>query len=145
MIAPENIHVGHNVTLYGNTVLNAGGAEGIIRIGDGTHLDQFCVLSGLGGITIGRKCAISSGVLVYSQSNQFRHAPEVDIIDQPVRYAKVTIGDDVLIGAGAVILPGVTIGDNAVVGAGAVVHRDVAPWAVVAGNPASVIGDRRAR
>ena len=51
----------------------------------------------------------------------------------------VKIGNDVWIGAGAVILPGVTVGDGAVIGAAAVVTKDVAPRTVVAGNPARVI------
>jgi acetyltransferase-like isoleucine patch superfamily enzyme len=50
----------------------------------------------------------------------------------------ITIGDDVWVGGGAIILPGVTIGEHSVVGAGAVVTKDVAPYTVVAGNPATV-------
>jgi maltose O-acetyltransferase len=52
----------------------------------------------------------------------------------------VTIGSDVWIGGGAIILPGVTIGDGAVIGAGSVVTRDVTAGATVAGNPAGRIG-----
>jgi virginiamycin A acetyltransferase len=52
------------------------------------------------------------------------------------------IGNDVWIGHGALILPGVRIGDGAIIGAGAVVAGDVAPYAVVAGNPARVIRHR---
>lgn len=51
----------------------------------------------------------------------------------------VTIGPDVWIGAGAMILKGVSIGAHAVVGAGSVVTREVPAWAVVAGNPARVV------
>lgn len=54
----------------------------------------------------------------------------------------VTIGHDVWIGHGVVILPGRTIGTGAIVGAGAIVTRDVAPYTIVAGNPARVIRRR---
>lgn len=51
----------------------------------------------------------------------------------------VVIGNDVTIGANAIILPGVTVGDGAIIGAGAVVARDVPPYAVVAGIPARIL------
>jgi maltose O-acetyltransferase len=51
----------------------------------------------------------------------------------------VTIADRVWIGGGALILPGVTIGEGAVIAAGAVVNRDVAPYTLVAGQPAKLI------
>jgi acetyltransferase-like isoleucine patch superfamily enzyme len=143
IVAPENCSFGEDVTLYGNTWINAGGEDGRVRIGDRTHLDQFCVLSGLGGIEIGAGCAISSRCVVYSQSNGFD--PGAPVLEQPIRKARVTLGEDVLIGASVTILPGVTVGDHAVVGAGAVVREDVPAWAIVAGVPARVIGDRRER
>ncbi|HEY4285032.1 MAG TPA: acyltransferase [Chthoniobacterales bacterium] len=59
------------------------------------------------------------------------------------RFAEIIIGNDVWIGANAVVLKGVTIGDGAVVGAGAVLTSDVPPGAVVAGNPAKVIKMRQ--
>lgn len=58
------------------------------------------------------------------------------------RAQTVTIGHDVWIGHGAIVLPGRTIGTGAVVGAGAVVTKDVAPYTIVAGNPARVIRAR---
>ena len=54
----------------------------------------------------------------------------------------VVVGHDVWVGHGAIILPGRTIGTGAVVGAGAVVSKDVAPYAIVAGNPARVVRPR---
>ncbi len=58
------------------------------------------------------------------------------------RGGEVVIGDRVWIGYRAMILPGVTIGEGAVVGAGAVVTKDVEPFSIVAGNPATKIGER---
>lgn len=137
--------LGAGVSLSGNNYLNANGTQGSIAIGERTHVDQFCVLYGQGGLRIGARCAIASGVIVYTQSNQYESAPEVDVIEQPVVYAPVRIGDDVWIGAGAVILPGVCVGDHAVIGAGAVVRSDVPAWSVVAGVPARFVRDRRHR
>jgi acetyltransferase-like isoleucine patch superfamily enzyme len=56
-----------------------------------------------------------------------------------VAISPVRVCDKVWVGFGASILPGVTIGEGAIVGAASVVTRDVAPWTVVAGNPARVI------
>lgn len=55
------------------------------------------------------------------------------------------IGNDVWIGYGAIIMPGVSIGNGAIVAAGSVVTRDIAPYAIVGGNPAQVIRSRFAR
>jgi acetyltransferase-like isoleucine patch superfamily enzyme len=139
----DRFRFGRRVALLGNAYLNATGEHGRIEIGSSTHVDQFCVLYGQGGLSIGERCAIASGVIVYSQTNQYQAEPTRDIIDQPVRYAPVTIGHDVWIGAGAILLPGVRVGDHAVVGAGAVVRDNVEPWAVVAGVPARKLADRR--
>ncbi len=67
--------------------------------------------------------------------------------DEPEFFAwrrthRVTIGNDVWIGHAAIVLPGRIVGDGAVVAAGAVVTKDVAPYAIVAGNPARVIRQR---
>lgn len=53
--------------------------------------------------------------------------------------APITIGDNVWLGGGAIVLPGVTIGDNSVIGAGAVVTRSIPANVVAVGNPARVV------
>jgi acetyltransferase-like isoleucine patch superfamily enzyme len=141
-VGKRNIQLADKVSLLGNSYLNASG--GFIKIGSNTHIDQFCVLYGQGGLTIGSDCAIASGVIMYTQTNQYAHDESCKIVDQPVVYKTVTIGQDVWIGAAAVILPGVEIGDHAVVGAGALVRQDVPPWSIVGGIPAKILGHRNA-
>ncbi len=128
--------IGDNVSFYGNTYLNANGQRGAITIGSGTHIDQFCVLQGQGGLSIGDDCAISSGVLIYSQSNADELKDGTPVSKQPTIYAPVVIGDRCWIGAGACILPGVRVGNNAIIGAGAVVLSDVQESTTVVGVPA---------
>lgn len=116
--------------------------HGPIKIGANTALQARVVMDGgAKGVEIGENTRIASGVKVYA----FDHgiAPERLVREQPTRSRGVRIGSDVWIGAGAGITDGVTIGDHAVVAMGAVVTKDVAPWAVVGGVPAKVIGDRR--
>ena len=64
---------------------------------------------------------------------------DIRIDKQGVRTNKITIDDDVWIGANAVVLPGVSIGHHSVVAAGAVVTKDVPPQSLVAGIPAKMI------
>ncbi len=67
------------------------------------------------------------------------------IHEQGLSSKGIRIGDDVWLGSGALLLDGITIGSHCIVAAGAVVTRDVPDWAVVAGNPARVLRDRRER
>ncbi|MBF8184597.1 acyltransferase [Nonomuraea sp. K274] len=75
----------------------------------------------------------------------FNHgsAPDRPVFRQPITSKGIRVGDDVWIGSHVVVLDGVTIGDHAIIGAGAVVTKDVPAWAMVAGNPARPIRDRR--
>lgn len=98
---------------------------------------------------IGRYCSFARGMRVINHNHPLAFKSTSPLFVHPkFGYAKewlvdfhpLTIGNDVWIGANAVILPEVSsIGDGAVIGAGAVVSRDVPPYAVVLGNPARVV------
>ncbi len=134
--------LGPGVTLYGETRLDANGPAGRVEIGAGTHLDVGCVLYGQGGLTLGARCAVAAGVIVYSQSNHDARGDGTPVALQPVRYAAVAIGDGCWLGAGVRVLPGVTIGPGAQVGAGAVVTRDLPSKVVAVGVPARPLAPR---
>lgn len=116
--------------------------HGPVRLGDDVSVNPRVVLDGgAAGIVVGAGTRIAADVHVYAWNHGI--APTLPIREQPVTSRGVVIGQDVWIGAGVGITDGVTIGDHAVVGLHAVVTRDVPAWAIVAGSPARVIGDRR--
>ena len=131
-IEGDRISLGEGVTLYdGGQFIS--GREGSISIGAGSHVARLSVISGLGGVEIGKGCAISAHVAIYSVTNDVRSA-NIALADR-VKQA-VSIGDNVHVGMGAKIIPGVTIGDNAIIAAGAVVIRDVPANHLAKGVPA---------
>lgn len=88
-------------------------------------------------IEIGNHVQVTSGVKFFTHGGGwvFRHKyPDFDT------FGKIKIGNNVYIGNSALILPGVTIGDNVVIGAGSVVTKSVPSDSIIAGNPASYIG-----
>ncbi len=106
-----------------------------VRIEDGVFMNYGCVILDVAEVVIGKGAQIGPGVQILAADHprdpeQRRAGIE---LGQPVR-----IGANVWIGAAAIILPGVTVGDDAIVGAGAVVTRNVPPGATVVGNPARV-------
>ena len=105
-----------------------------ISIGNNCIIGFFCRLNGKGPLMIGNNVNISSETIIESGSHDFI---TFDSIFKPI-----TIKDNVWIGTRVMILQGVTIGEGAVVAAGSVVTSDVAPFAIVAGVPARVIGTR---
>lgn len=91
-----------------------------------------------GTVSIGNNVIIAPQCLFISE-NHIIDSLEVPIREQGIRTGKITIGSDVWIGSRSIILAGVVIGDGAVIGAGAVVTKDIPPYAVVGGVPASII------
>lgn len=124
-------YIGDGSTIYGKIGRFCSIGFGVITL-QGTHPTHFVSTSPSFYSTLGHNG------LYFVKENAF---VEKKYADSEKRYP-VVIGNDVWIGHGAVILGGVTIGDGAIIGAGAIVTKDVAPYTIVAGNPARVIRSR---
>lgn len=105
-----------------------------LEFGDQIDIGEFTHIRANGGLRIGNRVLIAAHVTITTREHPVE-LPRWSI----TKDAPVTIEDDVWIGAGAVVLPGVTIGRGAVVAAGAVVTASVDPFTVVAGVPARPI------
>ncbi|MGC9497434.1 sugar O-acetyltransferase [Streptomyces sp. WG7] len=104
-----------------------------ITIGARTFVNYNLTALDVAAITIGEDCQIGPGVQLLTPTHPLEAEPRRDKLEAA---RPITIGDNVWLGGGAVVLPGVTIGDNAVIGAGAVVTKDVPANVVAVGNPA---------
>jgi maltose O-acetyltransferase len=104
-----------------------------IRLGDGVFLNFNCVILDVVTVTIGAGTQIGPAVQIYTAD----HPRDAAVRRSGVEFGRpVAIGENVWIGGGAIILPGVTIADDAIVGSGSIVTRDVPRGATVVGNPA---------
>ena len=104
-----------------------------IRLGDGVFLNFGCIVLDVTEVIIGAGTQVGPGVQILTAD----HPRDPEQRRAGVEFGRsIRIGANVWIGGGALILPGVSIGDDAIIGAGAVVTRDVPPGATAAGNPA---------
>lgn len=117
---PEKLHVGDQVEIGSGSVISAGG---IIRIG--SHV-------GMG-----------PGVGLWSVNHVFSD-PDRPFLEQGYEYGEITIGDDVWLGSGAIVKAGVRIGRGAIVSGGAVLAKSLPPFSIAGGNPARIVGWRKA-
>ncbi len=107
-----------------------------MELGDFTTLASEVDFYNVDLITIGSNTTVSQGAFICTASHDISD-PHMELITSPIR-----IGSSAWIAANAFVGPGVTIGEGAVAGACSVVFKDVAPWTVVAGNPARIIKQR---
>lgn len=124
-ILRDGVELGDNAVVMMGAILNIGA-----RVGEGSMIDMGAVLGGRA--TVGRHCHIGAGAVLAG-------------VIEPPSALPVVLGDNVLVGANAVILEGVQVGSGAVIAAGAVVTHDVPENAVVAGIPAKLIKLRDAQ
>jgi len=106
-----------------------------ISIGARCFVNFGCVILDTCAVTLGEHTLLGPSVHIYTAAHP------LDAVERRVReYGRpVNIGDDVWIGGGAILCPGVNVGDRAVIGAGSIVTRDIPPDCVAAGNPCRVL------
>ncbi|HEX7276514.1 MAG TPA: sugar O-acetyltransferase [Acidimicrobiales bacterium] len=107
-----------------------------LRIGARTFVNFGLTALDVAPITIGDDVQIASHVQLLTPTHPTAPGPRRDKWEAA---RPITIGDNVWLGGGVIVLPGVTIGENTVVGAGAVVTRDLPAGVVAVGNPARVV------
>lgn len=104
--------------------------------GENAYANFDCTILDVAPVRIGKNVMLAPSVMIMTAT----HPLEAKARNSGKEYAKpITIGDNVWIGAGAIINPGVTIGENSVIGSGAVVTKDVPPNVFAAGNPCKFI------
>ena len=127
------VRLGSRVVIYGGAEIRE--PKGV-SIGEGSVIGHRAILDGRRGLSIGRHVNISTGVWLWT----LEHDPADRAFG--VKGGPIVVEDYVWLSAGVQVLTGVTIGEGAVVAAGSVVTKDVPPFAIVAGIPGRVIGER---
>jgi len=138
---PHDIRIGDFCALDRGVILLSTGdgrAEPRIIIRKRVYINRFTMIDASEKIEIGNDCMI--GPFVYITDHDHGMSPDQPIHAQPLVSKPTIIGNNVWIGAGAIILKGVTIGDHSVVGAGAVVTKNIPASTKVAGVPARAMG-----
>lgn len=109
-------------------------------MGDRVSIGPFVQMWAHGGVRIGSDVMIAAHAVITTSTHDLTVSP----MNSVRKSAEIVIEDDVWIGSGAMIMPGVTLGSGSVVGAGAVVTRSVPPMAIVVGVPARILRFRNA-
>jgi serine acetyltransferase len=140
---PVKIYLGDDVRLSGRSTISGGRvfAEPEFRVGDRTFIGAGCMFSVAKSITIGDDVLIAGACVVSDYSghplNPQKRITGVQVDTEEVR--PVRIENRAWLGRGAMILPGVTIGEDSVIGAAAVVTKDVPPGHICVGNPGRLL------
>lgn len=148
-----NSDISRDVSIAEHCKIRGCKITGKVTVGKRTSLwgPDISIYGVVNGVDIGRYCSVGQGVLIY-EYNHKTHSPSSYFVNQNIfsgsmrdditSKGKVSIGNDVWIGARAIVLSGISVGDGAIIGAGSVVAHDILPYSIVAGNPAKVIGYR---
>jgi len=137
--------VSNSATIAKRVILNSS------KVGNYTSINGGCDIA---YTEIGNYCSLAKGVIIGSRNHIMNNFTTQDCIyketgDHHKQYSNididnplVSIGNDVWIGTGAILMPGVDIGNGAIIGAGSIVTKSIPPYSVVAGNPATMLRKR---
>ncbi len=130
----NNFVLGNDSTIEDFTTVNNG--VGDVLIGDRVRVGMSNVL--IGPVTIGNDVMLAQHIVLSGLNHGYE---DISIVphQQPVTRKRITLEDEVWIGANSVVVAGVTIGKHSVIAAGSVVTKDIPPYSVAVGNPARVI------
>jgi galactoside O-acetyltransferase len=117
------------------------GHDAEIVVEANAYIGHRCLFYGHGGIQLGQDALLANDVQLICGNHTFTRR-DIPIRAQPTQERPIVIGDDVWLGASAIVLGGVTVGQGSVVGAGAVVTRDLPPYSIARGVPAQIVGVR---
>jgi len=160
---PGQIFLGNNFVADSNVVLDAKGKDSSIEIGDSIFIGKNTIFScassiikvgnevsigpgsyiraSRGPVTLGSYITIGAHTVIISGNPDYKRL-DIPMMKQEGEAKGITIGDDVWVGVGVMIIDGVRIGNGCVIGAGAVVTKDVSDYSIAAGVPAKVLGSR---
>lgn len=138
-----NVKVFHYVNLYGCEIGDDTKIGSYVEVQSGAKIGKRCKISShtfiCDGVTIGDNCFIGHGVMFINDRNPKSVNAEGNLAGcEDWSLEATTIGDNVSIGTGAVIMCGINIDDGSIIGAGAVVTKDVAKNCTVVGVPAKI-------
>lgn len=132
----DNVSIGAFSRLIISTEFND--VSGYIKIGNNVGLGEFAYLGGAGGLEIGDDCVIGQYLSCHPENHNYDDTTKL-IRHQGVSRSGIKIGKNCWIGSKVTVLDGVTIGDNCVIAAGAVITKDKPSNSVIGGVPAKVI------
>ena len=143
----QNVKLGQAILEGENYLADDVYLVGDVRIGRYSTIGHHSTIHGK--VSVGRYCQFAPHCAVYGASHSQHHITTYlnrrlfnGRLKEVAPLAPVSIGHDVWVGFGAIILPGVTVGTGAIIGAGAIVTKDVGDYCVAVGNPARVIRQR---
>ena len=134
---PQNISLQDQVVVKEGVRICSCNKTAVVDIGKNTTIGFHTFMFSSNAIRIGNNCLIAPFVYIVDSDHEIEKGTLIN--EQPNITSPITVGNDVWIGDRAIIHDGVRIGDGAIIATGAIVHKDVPPYAIVAGNPMKIL------